>query len=315
MIFLNAEKFMEEAIESVLAQGYSNWELCLVDDGSCDSSTSLARHYARLYPEKVCYLEHDEHQNRGTGPSRNLGIQAASGEYVTFLDADDVWLPHKLEQQVALLEAHPEAAMLFGRTQIWYGWTGAPQDKQRDYMLEPNLPPNMLVKPPDLLIHTLRHEGTGPATCSIIIRRQVIAALGGFEEQFRGLYEDAGFYIKLYLKYPVFVAAECWDKYRQHPDSNCAIAARSGQFHPSRPNPARLIFLRWVEKYLTEQKITAPEIWKALEEQLWPYRYPTLYRAKLGLKSLTRHILPAAIRRWIKNATARAAGNLNKLHG
>src|SRR5690348_1999757 len=99
MIFLNAEKFMEEAIESVLAQGYSNWELCLVDDGSCDSSTSLARHYARLYPEKVCYLEHDEHQNRGTGPSRNLGIQAASGEYVTFLDADDVWLPHKLEQQ------------------------------------------------------------------------------------------------------------------------------------------------------------------------------------------------------------------------
>src|SRR5216684_3354263 len=93
MIFLNAEKFIQEAIESVFAQGYDSWELLLVDDGSTDSSTVLALRYAEQYPVKVRYIEHEGHQNRGMSASRNLGIRHAQGEYLAFLDADDVWLP------------------------------------------------------------------------------------------------------------------------------------------------------------------------------------------------------------------------------
>src|SRR5690349_4685532 len=100
MIFFNAEQFIEEAILSVVAQAYTCWELLLVDDGSCDGSTALARTYARRYPSRVRYFEHPQHSNRGMSASRNLGIQHASGEYITFLDADDVWFPNTLQRQV-----------------------------------------------------------------------------------------------------------------------------------------------------------------------------------------------------------------------
>ena len=124
IIFFNAEKFFEESIESVFAQTYKNWELLLVDDGSTDGSTAIALRYAEQHPEKVRYMEHNDHQNRGMSATRNLGIKNAKGEYIAFLDADDIWLPQKLEQQVAILEDQPEAAMIYNSTYLWYSWTG-----------------------------------------------------------------------------------------------------------------------------------------------------------------------------------------------
>ena len=73
-IFLNAERFIEEAIESVLAQSYAEWELLLVDDGSTDASTEIALRYAEQYPQKVRYFQHTEHENHGISASQNLGI-------------------------------------------------------------------------------------------------------------------------------------------------------------------------------------------------------------------------------------------------
>jgi glycosyltransferase involved in cell wall biosynthesis len=122
VIFLNEEQFLEEAIASVFAQSYARWELLLVDDGSTDGSTAIARQYAQQYPEKVRYLEHEGHLNRGMSASRNLGARHAAGKYIAFLDGDDVWLPNKLEQQVAILEVHPEAAMVYGPLRRWYSW-------------------------------------------------------------------------------------------------------------------------------------------------------------------------------------------------
>src|ERR1051325_7035528 len=122
--FLNGGKFIREAIESVFSQTYRNWELILVDDGSTDSSTDIAREYAQLHPGRVRYLEHEGHQNRGQSATRNLGMRSAAGELFAFLDCDDVWLPHKLEQQAAILKLHPEAAMVFGASQYWQSWSG-----------------------------------------------------------------------------------------------------------------------------------------------------------------------------------------------
>src|SRR3712207_4310946 len=102
--FLNAEEFLGEAVESVFAQTHENLELLLVDDGSTDGSTKIARRYAERVPEKVRYLEHEGHENKGAAASRNLGMGEARGEYIALLDSDDVWLGGKLEEQVALLE-------------------------------------------------------------------------------------------------------------------------------------------------------------------------------------------------------------------
>ena len=129
-IFLDAETFLREAIESVLAQTYANWELLLVDDGSTDGSTEIALGYARLYPQRIRYLEHEGHRNRGMSASRNLGIPHARGEYIALLDADDVWLPLKLERQVAILESDPESAMVYGATRVLAQLDGAARGRR-----------------------------------------------------------------------------------------------------------------------------------------------------------------------------------------
>jgi len=113
-IFLNGERFLDEAIQSVIAQSYPHWELLLVDDGSTDGSSALARAWAEREPHRVRYLEHPGHRNHGMSASRNLGLHHARGEYLALLDADDVWLPGKLARQVEILQAHPGVGLLFG---------------------------------------------------------------------------------------------------------------------------------------------------------------------------------------------------------
>ncbi|WP_460208282.1 glycosyltransferase [Scytonema sp. NUACC21] len=308
MIFLNAEKFFEEAIESVLAQTYDNWELLLVDDGSTDNSTEIALRYAKQHPSKVRYLEHEGHQNRGMSASRNLGVSNARGQYIALLDADDIWLPQKLEKQVAILEAQPEAAMVYSSTYQWFSWTGDPETAQLDFKRPLGVQPDTLLQPPKLLISYLEGKAFTPGTCSVLIRHEAIQDVGGFEEFFRGLYEDQIFFFKLCLKAPVFVESGCWDRYRQHPSSCCQVAISQGQFHPLKPNDFHLTVLNWLEKYLSEQEVKDTEVWQALKKAMWPYHYPTLYRLsqyaqqlkeggiKRLVKSIARKVLPASIR-------------------
>jgi glycosyltransferase involved in cell wall biosynthesis len=226
-IFLDEEKFLEEAVESVLAQSYDNWELLLVDDGSTDDSTDIALRYVKRYPKKARYLEHPGHENRSMSASRNLGIANARGEYIAFLDADDVWLPRKMQEQVAILDAHPEAGMVYGLSQYWHSWTGNPEDTQRDFVPELGVQANKLYDPPMLL--TLLHPlgtASAPQPSDILLRRETVERVGGFEETFRGmyqLYEDQAFLTKVYLQDPVFVANGHWDRYRLHPDSCSAV--------------------------------------------------------------------------------------------
>ena len=133
MIFLNAERFITSAIESVLAQTYAAWELVLVDDGSTDGSSAIARRFAQLQPARIRLVEHEGHANRGMSASRNLGLRQARGAYIALLDADDVYLPAKLERQVAILQAQPEAAMVYGATLHWFSWTAQPRRGPRGF--------------------------------------------------------------------------------------------------------------------------------------------------------------------------------------
>src|SRR5262245_61406233 len=94
--FLNAQRFIAEAIERVLAQTYDEWELWLVDDGSTDTSSDIARDYARRHADRIRYVDHPGHEHRGISASRLLGLRHSRGEYLAQLDADDVYLPDKL---------------------------------------------------------------------------------------------------------------------------------------------------------------------------------------------------------------------------
>ena len=298
-IFLNEETFLEEAIASVIAQTYDNWELLLVDDGSTDGSSAIAKRYAAQYPDQIRYLEHPNHQNLGMSASRNLGKDHARGKYISPIDGDDIWQPKKLEQQVAILEAHPEAAMVFAPLLIWYSWTGNSEDRDRDHPYgvakDGGTHPfnDTLVSPPKVLSLFLRKEEFIPG--GVLARKEIIEKVGGGEDKFRGSYEDAIVHVKVCLRYPVYVTNECWYKYRIHPDSCQRVVIRSGQAEAK-----RLLYLEWVENYLKEQKVTDKQVWRSLNFALFPYRHPYLHRLresffnfKLQAKITAKQILKA----------------------
>lgn len=271
MIFLNEEKFIQEAIESVFAQTYNNWELLLVDDGSTDKSTAIAHKFSQQYPEKVRYLEHDHRQNQGMSASRNLGISNAKGDYIAFLDADDVWVSDKLKQQVAIMESYPDAALVCGRTQWWYSWTDNPEDSQEDFLQEFDLELDRLVPPPQVLLMFLQNEWASLG--DILVRRKSVEDIGGYEEDFRGIYEDQVFHAKLCLKYPVYVSNRCWYRYRQHPGSCTFKSNKEGHYLS-----ARQTFLNWLKEYLVRQDLGHTEVTRFVRKDLWRCRLPVLSR-------------------------------------
>lgn len=292
LIFLNAERFLAEAIRSVIAQTYPRWELLLVDDGSSDDSSAIARRYAGRDPDRIRYLEHPGHRNLGMSASRNLGLQHANGKYVAPLDSDDVWLPEKLERQVALLEAHPHAALLFGAPLYWFGWTDRPEDRERDYVIDLKLPDGRIYDPPSLLLPFLRRTAPPPCPSDVLLRRDATLSVGGSEPRFTGVYEDTALFAKLLLRYPAYVSGETWHRYRQHEDSCYAIAKATGT-----REVARHAFLKWLREYLNEQGRTGGSVWWAVRVELRPFSLTgrTIERARW----LARVALTAGLRSWL----------------
>lgn len=286
MIFLNEEAFIQESIESVIAQTYEHWELLLVDDGSGDRSSNIALEYAAQYPNQIVYLEHPDHQNRGMSATRNLGIQHAKGEYIAFLDGDDVYLPDKLAQQVEIMQSQPNAAMVYGHTQDWFSWSGNPQDLQRDLIYDLRVQTNALIEPPLLFNLCLQRKAATPCTCSALVRREIVEKVGGFEESFRGLYEDQVFFSKVMLQFPVYASSQWWDRYRRRPDSCNTTARKTGQNFT-----LRLLYLNWLKAYLAERVIANSDIKTALQKELWPYRHPILYRIGGRFQAIVQRVV------------------------
>ena len=96
----NAERYVAQSIESVLAQTYQNWELLITDDGSTDKSVEIVSKYC-IKDDRISILVPDEHQ--GIARTRNMSIARVKGKFVAFLDSDDIWYPEKLEKQVGYM--------------------------------------------------------------------------------------------------------------------------------------------------------------------------------------------------------------------
>ncbi len=295
MIFLDAERFIAEAIESVLAQDFAGWELLLVDDGSSDAGTRIAKDFARRHPARIRYLDHPGHRNRGMSASRNAGIAASRAPLVAFLDADDVWRPEKLAQQVAIMNSQPAAGMVFGNSLYWSGWTGRAEDAKRDFVRRCGPREDVLVRAPFFLLTTLHaHPHSPPSMSSVLVRRELLEQIGGFEERFTGMCEDMAFQVKAFLQAAVYYSGCCWDSYRQHADSCCAVAERRGE-----RRAAHLSFLRWTRGYLAERAVADPQLLQAVEEALFIDMHPFLARARPGYfyRKLRERFLAQARRR------------------
>jgi teichuronic acid biosynthesis glycosyltransferase TuaG len=135
----NAEAFLERAIRSVRNQGFTAWEMLIVDDGSVDSTAAIARAEAEGDPRIFAY---SSQRNMGAAAARNLALEHARGRYIAFIDADDEWLPQKLEMQVAHLQ---ETGASLGYCGFWRVINGqrrrinVPEQVTRDQLLYGNV--------------------------------------------------------------------------------------------------------------------------------------------------------------------------------
>jgi GT2 family glycosyltransferase len=287
--FLNAEAYLAEAIESVRVQTLEDWELLLVDDGSRDGSAAIAAAAAARDP-RIQLIRRPEGRLGGAAAARNLGLGRAWGEFVAFLDADDLFEPDKLRHQVETLRAQPTAAMLYGPTRWWH-----PGAEHRDWTEEMGRLGDRLHAPPSLLAGVLLlNRGHVPCTCAVLVRRSEVLAVKGFEERF-ALYEDQTLWVRLFLRYPVFVSRRCLARYRQHGASVSAEAERTGVYNRTRPHVARIAFLDWVRAHLAENGIVGSGLERALRIAAAPYDASlragaVLDRAQLWAEAIGRRI-------------------------
>lgn len=195
----NRRELIVEAIESVLAQTYSDFEIIVVDDGSTDDTAERLRPYMN----RVQYVVQ---RNRGVAAARNAGIQLAQGEFICFLDSDDLWEPVKLEAQLRFTRDHPEYGLI--STEIM-GFDAerksAGQSKAKMYEIRNGM----------VLEHLL--FGNWIQTSTVMLRRSCLDEVGWFDEDVGQFGEDWLLWMRVASRFPVYFLPEPLVSYRFHP--------------------------------------------------------------------------------------------------
>lgn len=237
----NKVAYFREAIDSVLSQTFSPFEILVVDDASTDGSGSLADEYQSGFPDKVRVLRHPGHVNRGVNASRNLGVSQSRGDVIAYLDADDFWAPNKLKHDMRILDAHPEAAAVVSRTRYWW-----PDGRQRDVKDRPGPVMDVLIPPPQLFFSSyVESKNPSPGVCAVAIRASVARKL-----QWDPSYPVAGdmkYFAELLYRFPVFLSSSCLTTYRRLDDGIWSSSMRNGA-----EAEAHRRFAIWMEELTAE---------------------------------------------------------------
>jgi GT2 family glycosyltransferase len=199
MAVYNAERYLAAAIESILAQSFSNWELVAVDDGSTDASGRILAKYAAADPRVVVHRQ----ENGGVSAASNRGLELARGSLVARLDADDVSLPGRLEQQHRFLRDHPEVGMVGGQAAII--------DRDGREVAEVRYPLD------DAAIREQLKQTTAFVHSSVMIRKEVLDQAGGYRSEFDTV-EDLDLWLRIAERAQLAHLPERVVAYRIHPD-------------------------------------------------------------------------------------------------
>jgi glycosyltransferase involved in cell wall biosynthesis len=192
----NDEKYIRQTLDSVLGQTFSDLEVVIVDDGSTDGTAAIIKGYRD--PRLKYYYQ----RNQGIGAARNRALKESSGEYIAFLDHDDLWLPAKLEKQMALLEKDSSLGLVFCDTTFF-------NDRGDMYSIYADRkPPRGRVFDEILSWYFLSCE-------TVVIRQAVLAQVGEFPPQMM-MAEEYDLFLRIAYKYPIDYVDEPLAKYRIH---------------------------------------------------------------------------------------------------
>jgi len=129
----NHDKYIAEAIDSVLRQTYENWELIIVDDGSSDRSLEIIKGYVNKHPDKIKFLIHPGHKNMGLSLTYQLGIKNSTGGYIAFLESDDIWREDSLAVKIKPFGKHNDIALVYTDVEI-FGEPGSWIEKNKEWL-------------------------------------------------------------------------------------------------------------------------------------------------------------------------------------
>jgi len=204
----NRSGLLQAALDSVYAQTWKEFEVLVVDDGSTDDTEAMLRPYVA---ERG--LRHLRQANRGPSAARNRGIEAARGQFVAFLDSDDLWLPIKLSVQMARMAACPAAVMCYSNLLHFNPDNGAINVRYR----------RQAVRSGDLYL-ALIYKKLHCAPPTLVVRKEIAERVGGFDEALR-LSEDRDFNIRIARHGPILGIAE-----------PLAVVRLHGKAHPKDPS-------------------------------------------------------------------------------
>ncbi len=196
----NYARYVPEAVDSVLAQSFEELEVIVVDDGSTDQTAEILRAFGGQ-------LRDIRQEHRGLSAARNTGIRAARGQYVAFLDSDDLWLPEKVSLQVARLDAEPEVGLVYGETLFFDDSTPA------TLTLHSHFAPH----PSGRILSWLVRENVIPSPTPMV-RRELFERVGLFDETLSAC-EDWDMWIRIARVCEIAYVNRVLAKKRQHQEN------------------------------------------------------------------------------------------------
>jgi glycosyltransferase involved in cell wall biosynthesis len=212
----NRADYLAAAVESTLAQTYADYEVLVVDDGSTDGTERVLQQYDGR-------IRYHRQENAGRGAARNTALELAAGEYVAFLDSDDLWLPDKLAREVEALNASPSAGLVHGHVEMIGDDGAALLQETAAHRAEFERAHR----------HGATYEGYALncvcLTSTVMLRAAVIERIGGYDTRFEAL-EDLDLYLRLLLDSEiVLVEGAPLARYRLHAEQTPGIASTLGE--------------------------------------------------------------------------------------
>ena len=211
----NGAAYLRDALDSVMTQTFSDWELIVWDDRSTDASAEIVREYRD--PRVRYFLSPEE---TPLGKARENAIRQATGEWLAFLDQDDIWLPRKLEQQMAL--AADGVGIIYGRAVFFDERRGNLRDYDYAHEFGP-LPEG------DIFVHVFR-EACFIAMSSAVLRRSAVEEAGGIPEPIQ-VVPDYYLYVAVARRYGARAVQDVVCRYRLHPGSMSASRTHRMRLH------------------------------------------------------------------------------------
>jgi glycosyltransferase involved in cell wall biosynthesis len=286
----NAERTLLETVDSVQNQTLANIEIIIINDGSTDRTEKTIEN---LHDSRIKAFSYE---NGGVSVARNRGITHTMGEFIAFIDADDLWTPDKLERQLAALEAHPEAAVAYSWTQT-IDERGHWLHRYHSVFVEGDVYT-------EILVNNFVSNGS-----NILVRKEAILSVGEFDSTLKSC-EDWDFYIRLAAKYHFVVVPDWQILYRQSSTSlssqvevmetdALAVISKAYRSAPAEYQYLQSRSLSWIYEYFTQQYLRRSDGLKSVRVATQAFWKAVRFRPQVLLEGYGQSLMRWLIKRWL----------------